>query len=92
MLTGQEFQKLNQRDISDGIRLLLNRGQDNRPLSQSLLGEFSDVGNDIISKIMNPDNSPTYSPTVKTLSKILSVFNMTFVDFFKFVDDNIKVR
>lgn len=87
-MTAEKIYELNQNDLSNGVKLLMARGQDHRPISQSMLSQFSGVGNDVVSKIINPYKNKGYSPTLRTISKIAAVWEMTFVDFYKFVEEN----
>lgn len=89
-MTSSQLYKKNQNDFAVGIRLKLDRGVDGRPMSQSQLSHWSGVSNDVVSKVLNPDKNRDYSPTLRTISKIISVFNMTFQEFFEFVEEETK--
>jgi len=84
----EKLYELNQNDIARGIRSLKDKGINGVPISQSMLSQFSGVGNDAISKILNPEKNKDYSPTVRTISKLVSEWNMTLVDFYAYIERN----
>lgn len=89
-MTTEKLYEINQNTFAKGIRILMERGQNGRPLSQSQLSDWSGVSGDVVSKILNPSKNRSYSPTLRTISKVISVFRVTFTEFFEFVDNEYK--
>lgn len=81
-MTDEQMLKLNKRDIAVGIKSILT----DINMSQNNLAMFSSTGTDKVSRTVSL-NSDTV-PSVRTLSRMLNAFNMSFVDFFNYVKDN----
>jgi hypothetical protein len=86
-MTQDEITRLNKRDLIRGLRLLMAKEVHSSGTSQADLSSFSGVGEPQISKMLNIDDP--YTPTIRTLSKILWTFNqMTLIEFVVFIKEN----
>lgn len=85
-MTTEQITRLNKRDMIRGLKLLMAKEKHTRGMSQADLSSFAKVGEAQISKMLNIEDP--YTPTLKTLSKILWVFDMTIVEFFLFIEKN----
>jgi transcriptional regulator with XRE-family HTH domain len=73
-----------------GFELLMKARPHQTSVTQSDLSRFSKVGAYQISNMLNVRHP--YTPTLKTLTKLLKYFDMTPTDFYVMVAENITIQ
>jgi DNA-binding Xre family transcriptional regulator len=86
MTNEEKYLKINKRDIADGIQRMMSKTSDGIKINQKFLSAYANVSEAQISYLKNPKEKKTV--TLATFSKLLASQSLTFVEFFKMVEEN----
>jgi transcriptional regulator with XRE-family HTH domain len=84
-MTREQLYELNRKVLSDGIKILMKEQKSAVKMSQDTLSLFAGLQPYQISKFLNMKKD--YNPRLQTISYILSAFDMTLGDFYRYMDE-----